>query len=375
MDIAGPSNDPRVDPGVPLGTTPSVSSLPPTGRALQQRFQWLAALILLLALTTAALALILSIRPAVPGQLGAWLAATSVVLLVSLGVLLVRIRQWLLWPLLRVRLWASEIRQGDFSSRLQLSDVEAMSGLGEDINRLAEWLESLAHEREHELQAQRDRLEERAQLANELHDSLAQTLASLRFQVRVLDDTLRQDNELAVWQEMERIQGSLDEANVELRELIAHFRAPVSKHGLMPGIRKLLSRFRKETGTEAVLQNQAPDVELGAEEENQVLRIVQEALTNARKHSQANMVRVLLSQDNAGRFRVIIEDDGIGFTPGTEDLDTDRHFGLAIMRERAEAVGAALGVESEPGEGTRVVVELALKNTVADELEMKAGVL
>ena len=375
MDIAGPSNDPRVDPGVPLGITPSASSLPPTGRALQQRFQWLAALILFLALTTVALALILSIRPAAPGQLGAWLAATSVVLLVSLGVLLVRIRQWLLWPLLRVRLWASEIRQGDFSSRLQLSDVEAMSGLGEDINRLAEWLESLAHEREHELQAQRDRLEERAQLANELHDSLAQTLASLRFQVRVLDDTLRQDNELAVWQEMERIQGSLDEANVELRELIAHFRAPVSKHGLMPGIRKLLSRFRKETGTEAVLQNQASDVELGAEEENQVLRIVQEALTNARKHSQANMVRVLLSQDNAGRFRVIIEDDGIGFTPGTEDLDTDRHFGLAIMRERAEAVGAALGVESEPGEGTRVVVELALKDTVADELEMKAGVL
>ncbi len=375
MDIAGPSNDPRADPRVPLGVTPSVSSLPPTGRALQQRFQWFAALILFLALTTVALALILSIRPAAPGQLGAWLATTSVVLLVSLGVLLVRIRQWLLWPLLRVRLWASEIRQGDFSSRLQLSDVEAMSGLGEDINRLAEWLESLAHEREHELQAQRDRLEERAQLANELHDSLAQTLASLRFQVRVLDDTLRQDNELAVWQEMERIQGSLDEANVELRELIAHFRTPASKHGLMPGIRKLLSRFRKETGTAAVLQNQAPDVELGVEEENQVLRIVQEALTNARKHSQANMVRVLLSQDNAGRFRVIIEDDGIGFIPEAEDRDTDRHFGLAIMRERAEAVGAALGVESEPGEGARVVVELALKSTVADKLEMKAGVL
>jgi two-component system nitrate/nitrite sensor histidine kinase NarX len=116
-------------------------------------------------------------------------------------------------------------------------------------------------------------------------------------------------------------------------------------------------------------------VELGAEEENQVLRIVQEALTNARKHSRANMVRVLLSEDNAGRFRVIIEDDGIGFTPGAEDRDTDRHFGLAIMRERAEAVGAALGVESEPGEGTRVVVELSLKDTVADGLETKAGVL
>ena len=240
--------------------------------------------------------------------------------------------------------------------------------LGADVLRLhvcspaacreAHTLQLVAEERERELQAQQQRLHERTQLANELHDSLAQTLASLKFQIRVLDDTLRQDSESAIWQEMERIESSVDEANVELRELIAHFRAPLSRHGLIPGIRRLLSRLRKETGTETVLQNQANDAELTEEEEAQILRIVQEALANVRKHSRANMVRVLLSYDNIGRLRLIVEDDGIGMVIAPDDQNSDGHFGLAIMQERAVTVGAELTIESEPGDGTRVVIEL-----------------
>jgi len=327
----------------------------------------LSALTLLLAVIAAVLALMLSLKPSVSAELAPALAVVTGALLISTSGLLWGIRRWLLQPLLRLRYWASEIRQGDFSARLLMPEAEAISGLADDINRLAEWLESLAHERERELQVQRERLEERTQLANELHDSLAQTLASLKFQVRVLDDTLRQDSEPAIWQEMERIESSLDEANVELRELIAHFRAPVSKHGLMSGIRRLLSRFRKETGTEAVLQNQAQDVELAPEEEIQVLRIVQESLANVRKHSRANMVRVLLSRDSTNRFRLVIEDDGTGMALQAGDHDSEHHFGLAIMRERAAAVGAALSIESEPGEGTRVVMELDTGKAAADE--------
>ena len=202
------------------------------------------------------------------------------------------------------------------------------------------------------------RLEERTQLANELHDSLAQTLASLKFQIRVLDDTLRQDSESAVWQEMERIESSIDEANVELRELIVHFRAPLSRHGLIPGIRRLLSRLRQETGTETVLQNQADDAELSSEEEAQVLRIAQEALANVRKHSRANMVRVLLSCDSIHRLRLIIEDDGVGMVMHLDQRETEGHFGLAIMHERAGSIGAELMIESEPGDGTRIVMKL-----------------
>ena len=292
------------------------------------------------------------------GLLQGLLVVATAMLLLSLAALLLGVQRWLLGPLLMLRDWASSIRQGDFSARLPKTDAGAISELADDINRLAEWLESLAQEREREVQTQQEKLEERTQLANELHDSLAQTLASLKFQIRVLDDTLRQDSESAVWQEMERIESSVDEANVELRELIAHFRAPLSRHGLIPGIRRLLSRLRQETGTETVLQNQADDAELSSEEEAQVLRIAQEALANVRKHSRANMVRVLLSCDSIHRLRLIIEDDGVGMVMHLDQQETEGHFGLAIMRERAGTIGAELMIESEPGDGTRVVMKL-----------------
>jgi len=332
---------------------------------LPQRFFWGSGVVLVLALACVVLAVMLS-RPGEGSTLApGLLVAATTALLLSLAALLLGAQRWLLGPLLALRNWASSIRQGDFSARLHKTDTGAISELADDINRLAEWLESLAQERERELQAQQQRLEERTQLANELHDSLAQTLASLKFQVRVLDDTLRQDSELAVWQEMERIESSVDEANVELRELIAHFRAPLSRHGLIPGIRRLLSRLRQESGTETVLQNQVDEVELSAEEEAQVLRIVQEALANVRKHSRANMVRILLSCDNIHRFRLIIEDDGVGMTILREGEQNEGHFGLAIMHERASTVGAELTIESEPGDGTRVVMALGPVDTLA----------
>ena len=108
-------------------------------------------------------------------------------------------------------------------------------------------------------------------------------------QVRVLDDTLRQDNEVAIWKEMENIQAGLDEANIELRELITYFRLPVDGNGVVSAIEKAVSRFRLTSSIEAVLQNHWPAVNLPVEYERQVLRIVQEGLANVRKHSGADI--------------------------------------------------------------------------------------
>lgn len=209
------------------------------------------------------------------------------------------------------------------------------------------------------------RMEERALLANELHDSLAQTLASLRFQVRVLDDTLRQDNESAIWQEMERIEASLDEANTELRELIAYFRAPIDRRGLIPALETAVSRFRKESGIEAVFQNQWDNRDLPSEHEVQITRIVQEALANIRKHSEADMVRVLLTRARDEAYRVVIEDDGLGIALSETDRGDLDHFGLSIMQERAARIDGELRIESEPGEGTRVVVTFKVGEDLA----------
>ena len=200
-------------------------------------------------------------------------------------------------------------------------------------------------------------MEERTRLAHELHDSLAQTLASLRFQVRVLDETLRQGQEQDIWSELEKIENNIDEAYGELRELITHFRAPIDKRGLVPAVDHLIERFSNQTDISIFLQKEWNVLQLPASIEVQVLRIVQEALNNIRKHSQAHTVRVIMRSDVQGDCRILIEDDGIGMEliDDPHKISTD-HIGLSVMDERAKRIGGTIRIESEPGEGTRLIL-------------------
>jgi two-component system nitrate/nitrite sensor histidine kinase NarX len=204
-------------------------------------------------------------------------------------------------------------------------------------------------------------LEERNLLAHELHDSLAQTLATLRFQVGMLDDSLAQSpiSEDART-DLDRIRNGLEEANTELRELLGSFRAPMDRQGLIPGLQKLTERFRQETGAHVLFQTSCRPFDLPASVEMQVLRIVQESLTNIRKHAQAQTVRVLLTRQSGGEHVVLVEDDGVGFSGRTTDGRPGEHVGLSIMQERARRIGAELRIESEPGEGTRLELVFAL---------------
>ncbi|MDR9436411.1 MAG: histidine kinase [Thiohalophilus sp.] len=200
-------------------------------------------------------------------------------------------------------------------------------------------------------------MEERTRLAHELHDSLAQTLASLRFQVRVLDETIRQGEEPSVWYELEKIENNLDEAYAELRELITHFRAPIDKRGLVPAVEHLVDRFRNQSEISIYLQKEWNVLYLPASVEVQALRIIQEALNNIRKHSQAHTVRVIMRSDVNGDCRILIEDDGVGMNiQPSSDRTSGDHLGLSIMDERAKRIGGTVRIESEPNEGTRVLL-------------------
>ncbi|MCG8062712.1 MAG: histidine kinase [Candidatus Thiodiazotropha endolucinida] len=204
-------------------------------------------------------------------------------------------------------------------------------------------------------------VEERTSLAHELHDSLAQTIASLRFQVRMLEETLQNDpiSEKAV-QEAQRIHNGLDEAHDELRELINSFRAPFDQRGLVPVLSKLVERFNQETGIPAFFQPDCLKTDLDTSQEMQALRIVQEALANIRKHAKAHTIRVLLRCRSPGSYLILVEDDGVGFEGAVPQGNPGEHIGLSIMEERARRVGGELSIESEPGEGTRV--ELVIRN-------------
>lgn len=197
--------------------------------------------------------------------------------------------------------------------------------------------------------------DERTRIAHDLHDTLAQSLASIRFQVRVLDETLHQGDESTTWQQLEQIENSLDEANTELRELISNFRAPLFKRGLIESIEKIVAQFRNETKIKTYLQKEWSNISLSKDAQMQILRIIRESLWNIRKHSEAKTVRVMLYHDHKGTHNILIEDDGVGFTEQQPGNEGD-HVGLSIMKERASRFGGQLRIESEPGEGTRVIL-------------------
>jgi len=216
-------------------------------------------------------------------------------------------------------------------------------------------------------------MRERTSLAHELHDSLAQSLAGLRFQVKLLGDTLDGEDALQGRRELKRITNTLDGLNTELRELIANFRAPMDERGLLPALEGLVERFGRASGISAHLHTECSELKLPATAEMQVLGIVREALTNARKHSQAKTVRLLLRCGSGGDYTLLVEDDGVGSASRSAEMDQPgEHVGLLIMEERAKRLGGDLRIESEPGEGTRV----ELKFSVAPEEqnnEVRAG--
>lgn len=260
-----------------------------------------------------------------------------------------------------IRRWAWRMRGGDLSARLPVTRFPGSAELATDLNALAEMIQTLSRDTEEQLAEFRAHTtyQERTRLSGELHDSLAQTLASIRMQVRLLDETLHRGDEQQVWRELERIQESLEEADAELRELIAHFRVPIHEEGLISAVEHTVERFRRNCPELQVLLQTRWDLPaFPQEQEYQIVRILQEALANVRKHAHAHTVRILLQGDAAdGRGRLLVEDDGAGFASQKDRTDVRGHIGMRLLRDRAEALRGQLQIESEPGEGTRVLLE------------------
>ncbi len=202
-------------------------------------------------------------------------------------------------------------------------------------------------------------IEERTRMAHELHDSLAQTLATLRIKVRLLDDSMHQADKIdesIIWQELGGLEEIIDNAYAELRSLITHFRAPIDGKGVVRAVERLSERFKLETGSEVFFYHNWQLKDLDRDIEIEVVRIVQEALANVKKHAKADNVRILMISTEDGNCSVLIEDDGIGID---EDLlkakiISENHIGLSVMRERAKRINGEVQYEDDEGEGTLV---------------------
>jgi len=197
--------------------------------------------------------------------------------------------------------------------------------------------------------------QERGLLAQELHDSIAQSLAFLKIQVQLLREAVRRDDGDA----MARVIGELDagvrESYADVRELLVHFRTRTNAEDIEPALRTTLSKFEHQTGLPVRLEMEGHGVALAPDVQVQVLHIIQEALSNVRKHAQAHEVVVRVSHAASWRFEV--RDDGIGFDADAIRAD-GTHVGLHIMQERAQRIGAQVQVTSAPGRGCTLVLEL-----------------
>jgi two-component system nitrate/nitrite sensor histidine kinase NarX len=206
-------------------------------------------------------------------------------------------------------------------------------------------------------------MKERTLLAHELHDSLAQTLASLRFQVTIMEENILEKIPVNR-EEVSRLHESIDEAYKEVRGLITHFRAPIDNRGVIPALEKVISNFKTDCDISVFFQNEW-SAELSSESEFQLVRIVQESLANVRKHSKARTVRILARSTKSSSPRalhqILIEDDGTGMDKSNMKKSLGEHIGLSVMEERARRLGGEVAIESETGEGTQILLTFPSK--------------
>jgi len=200
--------------------------------------------------------------------------------------------------------------------------------------------------------------EERNLLAQELHDSIAQGLAFLNIQVQLLQDSLRNGRSDEAMQTAGQLREGVQESYDDVRELLVHFRTRLHQSDLDTAIKSALQKFEAQTGISTVFERSGDGAPLAPADEIQVMYIVQESLSNIRKHARATSVRVAVLRQQ-GQLTVSVEDDGRGFDPVNEPkVRSEIHVGLKIMRERAHRVGGECLVLSEIGRGTQVVLNL-----------------
>lgn len=198
--------------------------------------------------------------------------------------------------------------------------------------------------------------EERNLVAQGLHDSIAQGLNFLNLQVQMLDQSV-QDGKIAdVAEIVPMLRAGVQESYEDVRELLYNFRSRLTEGNLLGALETTVDKFRRQTGIEAELVADVDGAPFPREQQLQLLFIVQEALSNVRKHADASQVTVRL-QDRHD-FTLTIQDDGSGFDPAVLETQSDAHVGVHIMRERAQRIDASLAVDSTPGAGTTITLTL-----------------
>lgn len=219
----------------------------------------------------------------------------------------------------------------------------------------------LAMEQQNEQQQQLLLMDERSAIARELHDSIAQSLSCLKMQVSYLQmqsETLPNNCQKL----LKEMREELNVAYRQLRELLTTFRLKLTEPGLLAALESTLNEFNQRLGFTINFDYQLPAKCVNSHQSIHVVQIVREALNNILQHANANWAEVSLSLDN-GMVELKINDNGEGISPEPEKLN---HYGLIIMRERANSLNGSYTIKVREQGGTQVFVKFPLITTHKD---------
>jgi len=267
----------------------------------------------------------------------------------------------------RVDHLAAPLRVGDrVIGALCVGSPQAGTFFTEDLGLLTKLASSAAVALENaRLYEQAERvatLEERQRIAAEMHDGVAQTLSYLGFKTEQVAELVDAGSgEMAV-EVLQRMRGAIDQASQDVRRSIVSLQeGPRPRRALQDSLAEVVNEFATDGGPRVdLVLSLDPPLVLASDDTDQVLRVVREALLNARRHAQAEHITVCLEKRGAEAI-VTVEDDGRGFNPEVPSVDGNSHFGLRIMRARAARVGGRMMIDSTPGHGTRVILTWPVK--------------
>lgn len=252
---------------------------------------------------------------------------------------------------------------GDHKARLpmKLGPTDEIGQLANTFNQMADQLQIQAQEQELRTELkQRAIREERERISRELHDGMAQILGYVNTKVTAVRLMLKKKDDEGAEEHLLQLEEAARELFVDVREAILGLRMNDQDGiGFAAAIQEYCQQYSRLSNIPVDLKvdSGAESLRLDAEVELQLLRIVQEALTNIRKHASANEAWIALELDDEN-ITLTVGDDGLGFDPGKDHSDKPTHFGLKTMQERAESIGAHFFVDSVPGAGTRIEVIL-----------------
>jgi two-component system nitrate/nitrite sensor histidine kinase NarX len=203
-------------------------------------------------------------------------------------------------------------------------------------------------------------LEERWLIAQELHDSIAQSLAYLNMKTKLLEDRLQSELKAPVLEEFHQIRSVIQDTYQDVRNMLIDFRIQMKEdEGLEPPLRRYCQDFSARTG---IVTEMTVDADLSLIEpsvQTQIFRMIQESLANVRKHARAKKATVAVRSTGSG-LEIAVQDNGNGFDLHAVEDSAREHLGLSIMKERAANLGGTVRITTAPGRGTSVRVDIPI---------------